>query len=108
VTGGTDSQRKIFYTGVYHTFIAPNLYMDVNGDYVAAQENMNTKWFTNYSTILTGTDSEQPSFDHYGSETYQRICQFLISRYTDRKDHMPIWELCGYDNFCMLAITVYR
>jgi predicted alpha-1,2-mannosidase len=27
----------------------------------------------------------------------------LISRYTDAKDHMPIWELCGYDNTCMIG-----
>lgn len=32
IEGGTKDQRTIFYTGVYHTFIAPNLYMDVNGD----------------------------------------------------------------------------
>ncbi|HYK38135.1 GH92 family glycosyl hydrolase [Alloacidobacterium sp.] len=33
VGGGTPDQRKIFYTGVYHMLLAPNLFSDDNGDY---------------------------------------------------------------------------
>jgi predicted alpha-1,2-mannosidase len=33
VEGGTDDQRKIFYTGVYHSFLAPNVFRDENGQY---------------------------------------------------------------------------
>ena len=34
VEGGTDDERKIFYTGVYHAFIAPNVFSDVDGRYM--------------------------------------------------------------------------
>jgi predicted alpha-1,2-mannosidase len=33
VQGGTADQRKIFYTGLYHMLLAPNLFSDDNGDY---------------------------------------------------------------------------
>ena len=33
VEGGTESQRKIFYTGVYHELIGQTLFSDVNGEY---------------------------------------------------------------------------
>ncbi|MGA2651232.1 MAG: GH92 family glycosyl hydrolase [Terracidiphilus sp.] len=33
VEGGTPDQRKIFYTGLYHSFLSPNLFSDSNGDY---------------------------------------------------------------------------
>lgn len=33
VDGGTPDQRKIFYTGLYHMLLAPNLFSDDNGDY---------------------------------------------------------------------------
>jgi predicted alpha-1,2-mannosidase len=33
VEGGTPDQRKIFYTGLYHMLLAPNLFSDDNGDY---------------------------------------------------------------------------
>lgn len=33
VEGGTDDQRTVFYTALYHLLIHPNLISDVNGDY---------------------------------------------------------------------------
>ena len=33
VEGGTQAQRTIFYTGLYHMLLAPNLFSDCNGDY---------------------------------------------------------------------------
>ncbi|SKB65678.1 alpha-1,2-mannosidase, putative [Soonwooa buanensis] len=105
VTGGTDDQRKIFYTGVYHTFIAPNLYMDVNGEYVAAEENMMAKGFRNYSTFSywDGFRATHPLLTIMDQKHTTEFANSLISRHKDRKDHMPIWELTGYDNFCMLG-----
>jgi predicted alpha-1,2-mannosidase len=32
--GGTDDQRKIFYTGVYHSFLSPNIFSDEDGQYM--------------------------------------------------------------------------
>lgn len=34
VTGGTPAQRTIFYTGLYHMFLSPNVFSDDNGDYI--------------------------------------------------------------------------
>jgi predicted alpha-1,2-mannosidase len=34
ITGGTGEQRSIFYTGVYHMLLSPNVFSDSNGDYV--------------------------------------------------------------------------
>jgi len=34
VEGGTPAQRTIFYTGLYHMLLSPNLFNDGNGDYV--------------------------------------------------------------------------
>jgi predicted alpha-1,2-mannosidase len=32
--GGTDDQRKIFYTAVYHSFLSPNVFSDDDGQYM--------------------------------------------------------------------------
>lgn len=32
--GGTPDERAIFYTGVYHMLLSPNLFSDTNGDYI--------------------------------------------------------------------------
>jgi predicted alpha-1,2-mannosidase len=33
IGGGTDEQRAIFYTALYHALLHPNVFSDVNGDY---------------------------------------------------------------------------
>ncbi len=34
VEGGTADQRTIFYTGLYHMLLSPNIFSDRNGDYI--------------------------------------------------------------------------
>jgi len=55
VTGGTEVQRTIFYTALYHALLHPNVFSDVNGEYagfdgavhtVAAPQNVQ---YANYS-----------------------------------------------------------
>jgi predicted alpha-1,2-mannosidase len=40
--GGTDEQRTIFYTGVYHSFLSPNLFSDVDGRYIGFDNTVHT------------------------------------------------------------------
>ena len=35
VEGGTDAQKTVFYTALYHLLIHPNILQDVNGEYPA-------------------------------------------------------------------------
>jgi predicted alpha-1,2-mannosidase len=34
IAGGTPAQRTLFYTGLYHMLLSPNLFSDRNGDYI--------------------------------------------------------------------------
>ncbi|HEY3707186.1 MAG TPA: GH92 family glycosyl hydrolase, partial [Terracidiphilus sp.] len=34
VEGGTEEQRRIFYTGVYHSLLSPNVFSDADGRYI--------------------------------------------------------------------------
>jgi len=33
IDGGSPDQRKLFYTGIYHSFLSPNLFSDEDGNY---------------------------------------------------------------------------
>lgn len=33
IAGGTEAQRRVFYTALYHSLLHPNLFSDVNGQY---------------------------------------------------------------------------
>ena len=34
IQGGTEKARTLFYTSLYHAFLHPNIYNDINGDYL--------------------------------------------------------------------------
>jgi predicted alpha-1,2-mannosidase len=42
VQGGTAAERTIFYTGLYHTMIHPNIWSDTNGQYLGADGQVHT------------------------------------------------------------------
>ncbi|WP_081790032.1 GH92 family glycosyl hydrolase [Kutzneria albida] len=42
VTGGTDAQKKIFYTALYHSLLQPNVYSDVDGRYTGFDGQVHT------------------------------------------------------------------
>ena len=50
VEGGTEKQRRIFYTSMYHSALAPNLFMDVDGLFRGVDKKVHhADGFTNYT-----------------------------------------------------------
>lgn len=53
VSGGTDRQRRVFYTALYHTSLHPNTFNDVNGEYLGFDNRVHVVrggvHYTNYS-----------------------------------------------------------
>ena len=106
IEGGTEEQKKIFYTGVYHNFIAPNLSMDVDGKYIAMGKELTADNFINYSFFLyLGIlfRATKPLISFLETRMSEEFSKSLISRYTDAKEHLPLWELAGFDNTCMIG-----
>lgn len=57
IEGGTEDQKTIFYTALYHTMIDPRLYTDVDGRYVGGDyEIHNTDGKFTKRTIFSGWD----------------------------------------------------
>jgi predicted alpha-1,2-mannosidase len=105
IKGGTEEQKTIFATAMYHSFIAPNLYMDVDGSYYSHGKNVKAKGFNNYSTfsIWDTYRATHPLFTIIDTKTTADFANSLMSRYFDAKIPMPRWELMGYDNRCMIG-----
>ncbi|HVX66398.1 MAG TPA: GH92 family glycosyl hydrolase [Bryobacteraceae bacterium] len=53
VQGGTDSDRRVFYTALYHSLIHPSVFSDVNGEYLGFDGEVHTDGghpqYTNFS-----------------------------------------------------------
>lgn len=40
VSGGTDEDRKVFYTALYHSLLHPSVFSDVNGEYIGFDDKV--------------------------------------------------------------------
>jgi predicted alpha-1,2-mannosidase len=53
VTGGTEAQRRVFYTALYHVFLHPNTFNDANGEYLGFDNHLHVArgrtQYANYS-----------------------------------------------------------
>ena len=100
---GTETQKKIFYTALYHMFIAPALYCDVNGDFRGMDDKIyrNNK-FTNY-TIFSLWDTYrtlQPLMTVLKPEMIDDEVNSMLSIY-DQNGKLPIWPLMSGETNCM-------
>jgi predicted alpha-1,2-mannosidase len=55
VEGGGDSQRRVFYTALYHSLLHPSVFNDVNGEYIGFDEKLHLaatghNQYANFST----------------------------------------------------------
>jgi len=95
--------KKIFYTSLYHTFIAPTLYCDVNGDFRGHNDSVYTKnnW-KNYSTFSLWDTYRtlNPLFTIIKPEMVGDMVNSYLSIY-DQQGKLPIWPLVGGETECM-------
>lgn len=103
VEGGTDAQKKVFYTGLYHALIHPNVLSDVNGEYPAMES----------AEIRTAEGNRYTVFSLW--DTYRNLHQLMTLVYPERQLEMvrsmigmykewgwlPKWELYGRETFTM-------
>lgn len=95
--------KRIFYTALYHAFIVPNLYCDVNGDFRGHDGKIYTKnkW-ENYSTFSLWDTyrSLNPLFTIIQKKRVSHFVNSFLSIY-DQQGKLPIWALVGGDTECM-------
>lgn len=104
VTGGSDEDKTMFYTGLYHALLHPNILSDVNGEYPAMESG------------ATGLAADYDRYTVFSLwDTYRNVHQLLTLAYPDVQTDMirsmvamseewgwlPRWELYGRETFTM-------
>lgn len=103
VKGGTEEQKTVFYTALYHTLIHPNIIQDVNGQYPKMESNeigtVNGDRYTVFSLWDTYRNLHQLLTLVYP----ERQMQMLKSMVAMSKEHgwLPKWELYGRETLTM-------
>lgn len=102
---GTQDQKAMLYTSLYHTMINPSVYMDVDGSYRGLDGNIHTaKGFQNY-TIFSLWDTYRALHPLLGLIKPDRntdMVKSMIAHQQQSVHHLlPIWSLMANEGWCM-------
>lgn len=102
---GTEDQRTMFYTSLYHTMINPSVYMDVDGSYRGVDHNIHhAEGFSNY-TVFSLWDTyraEHPFLNLFFPKRNADMVWSMIAHCDHSAHHMlPVWSHMGNENWCM-------
>lgn len=104
VKGGTERDKRMFYTALYHTQLHPNILNDVNGEYPRMEEG------------AVGEALASPRYTVFSLwDTYRNVSQLMTLLYPDKQmgmvrsmidmykewGWMPKWELYGRETWTM-------
>lgn len=105
VSGGTREQLVNFYTALYHSMLAPNLFMDVDGRYRGRDLKIHTaEGFDNY-TVFSLWDTFRAAHPLYTIVEQKRTADF-INTFLAQYEHggrLPVWELAGNETDTMIG-----
>jgi predicted alpha-1,2-mannosidase len=105
--GGTTGQKETFYTSMYHAFLAPCLYEDVNGDYMGLDHNVHSaKGFTNYAifSLWDTYRATHPLFALVQARRDADMIKSMLAHYDQSVEHLlPVWSLQGNETWCMIG-----
>ena len=102
---GSDDQKALFYTSLYHTMINPSVYMDVDGKYRGGDMEIHqADGFTNY-TIFSLWDTyraEHPLLNLIKPRQGADMAESMIRIQQQSALHLlPIWYLMANEGWCM-------
>jgi predicted alpha-1,2-mannosidase len=102
---GTPVQKEIFYTGLYHAFTQPNNMADVNGDYQASDLSIKNAADKKHYSTFSLWDTFRAAHPLYTLIQPERTADFVNSmmRQYDSYGYLPIWQLWGDENYCMIG-----
>lgn len=105
VHGGTADQQATFYTALYHSFIAPNLFSDVDGRYRGHDMQLHTDAERETYTVFSLWDTFRATHPLFSLLEPARTNDFIHTFLKNYREGgvLPVWELAGNETYCMIG-----
>jgi predicted alpha-1,2-mannosidase len=105
VKGGTTDQQVIFYTALYHCFIHPSIYNDVDGRYLGRDMKIHKAEGFNYYTVFSLWDTFRALHPLFNIVQRERNLDFIKTFLEQYKQvgRLPMWELSSNETNCMIG-----
>ena len=105
VTGGSENQFRNFYTALYHSLLAPHLFMDVDRQYRGRDFQIHeARHFDNY-TVFSLWDTFRAAHPLYTIIDQRRTRDFIntfLAQY-EQGGRLPVWEIAANETDTMIG-----
>ena len=105
VSGGSDDQKTVFYTALYHTMINPVLASDVDGNYRGRDLKVHRAPGYDQYTVFSLWDTYRAYHPLMTIIDQKRTTDFIktfLNQYNEG-GLLPVWELSGNETNCMIG-----
>lgn len=106
IEGGSDEQRTAFYTALYHSMSAPNIYSDVDYRYRGRDDKIHsTGGRFDYYTVFSLWDTYRAEHPLLTIIDKKRTNDFINTfiREWEEGGRLPVWELSSNETECMIG-----
>ncbi len=97
------AKKRVFYTAMYHSMIAPNIFQDLNGEYRGTDKKVyKDTTFTNY-TLFSLWDTYRAAHPLYTITHPERVSDMVNSmvKIFEQQGKLPVWHLRGNETNTM-------
>lgn len=97
--------KKVFYTALFHTMIAPSIFNDVNRDYLGTDKKIyRNADFTNYTTFSLWDTyrAANPLYTILHQDKVNDIVKTMLAIYK-QQGKLPVWHLMGSETNTMVG-----
>ena len=103
--GGTNDQKTIFYTALYHTMLAPNIWNDVDGQYRGRDHKIHPHPGHDVYTVFSLWDTHRALHPLLTILEPKRTSDFIQTflRQYEQGGLLPVWELAANETDCMIG-----
>ncbi|QRR01333.1 GH92 family glycosyl hydrolase [Dyadobacter sandarakinus] len=107
IAGGSDEEKRIFYTALYHTMIDPRMFADADGSFTGGDGKVHTSADYTRRTIFSGWDvfrSQFPLQSIIHPRLVNDVVSSLLSLADERKKtYLERWEMLNAYSGCMIG-----
>ncbi len=99
-----DEYKRIFYTAMFHSMVAPSVFNDVDGQYRGSDAQWHHADFNNYTTFSLWDTyrAAHPLMSLIHQERLADMAQTLLHIYKEQ-GKLPVWHLMANETDCMVG-----
>lgn len=103
--GADEERRTVFYTALYHSLLAPNLWSDVDGRYRGMDNQIHRAEGHDVYTVFSLWDTYRASHPLFAILEPERTVDFMMTflRMYEQAGHLPVWELAANETWTMIG-----